>query len=532
MDVRRRGWVVLGFACSVLIALALLLRWGPGRLDPPLQEPGREHQERQEDEPTQSTQPERVPGENLRPGTVVLSAPDISGTLPLVIVDGDGVRVQQLIPLNIPTDLLGVVPAGRSILLCPIGMSGTSALARLHAECEWIRPIELLADEWPRVVRFEFRKPSTLNRIRVGARTTMGTPIADMRFRIDLPSKFTTHSLPVAFLTTDSDGSVLSPALAEGEYRVFIQSSSASFRPLRTEAELVHVSKGEDVDVLFIFSTPASVRGILLCPDPSRKTVSIIRLGPAPPPFGRNVTTDAEGRFELGGIPPGRYVAQVGIEGYMQANSEFTIAEGVSIDVRLEPKKGGATIRGVLLSADGHPPCSNANMNTTLNANINTPLEYGKPGDGRAARVDRQSGRFEGMNNTAGPKLLILWDLGLLRKFHVREGEDIVELGPLRLPQPTEGGVSVHGRILVDGYKPGMTGAIVCLSKAGATGDEWIRFVKADGSSRFDFANVGPGRYLLWHEPMPNRNYTERMKPMEIIVGHADVELELRLRCP
>jgi len=70
---------------------------------------------------------------------------------------------------------------------------------------------------------------------------------------------------------------------------------------------------------------PAGIRGMVRDAQ-SGEPLARVRVLLLATPY--QAITDAEGRFDLSGVPPGGYILQVSTVGYRLAKKEFRLAEG------------------------------------------------------------------------------------------------------------------------------------------------------------------------------------------------------------
>ncbi len=141
---------------------------------------------------------------------------------------------------------------------------------------------------------------------------------------------------PPAPVFTDKQGVATFAGLTAGYWTVTAEASGL----LSQEARRVAVRRGETTRAPLVLSRPASIAGTVRLEDGSGVAgVSVIARGPA-----EGVgTTDAQGAFTIGELPPGKYRLEAQPDGFEPARSRATLAlaEGESkagVDLSVTPR--------------------------------------------------------------------------------------------------------------------------------------------------------------------------------------------------
>lgn len=472
---------------------------------------------------TRAEAPDAAPNDATEgEGLLVVMPEEFAGLLPVAFADTSAVRAVKTVTPNRRVPLReDLLPDGLTVVAPVDDLSRSPLLARVHAELEWPRPVTVFDRDATREVRFEFRRAEVRRGIVAVAETETGEPCPGIAFRIEAVHDTTSAELPVAFLKSDERGRARGPNLAPGRYRVALQGHANEFRPVSRAPVEVTLRDPGDLEVRFAFSAFGALRGQLQLTPPKWWSVAVYQLPVARRPFIRSLKTDAQGRFELEGIPRGRYVAVSWPDGYTEASVEFDVMPGRTTEIVLVPKPGGATVIGAFLDADGAPI-------TRLGVNVNSPLRYGERPSGSGFGVDSQ-GRLRATGVSPGRRVAIAWDVGYLRYFDVAADAATVDLGTFRLPRH-EGPGSIEGQVIDDGGTP-LVGTRVCIGLSGSR-ESWCRFVTTDGGGQYRFDGVEPGRYAIWHEPSTPTNFVLEIPPEEIAVGAGVTRHDLKLPRP
>jgi hypothetical protein len=203
----------------------------------------------------------------------------------------------------------------------------------------------------------------------------------------------------------------------------------------------------------------------------------------------------------------------------METAVEFLVQEDETAEIVLSPRPAsdGHLVKGRILDEGGEP------IRTSVN--INGRLQPGDPPSGKGCGSDAE-GYFQMEGVSSGRMLAVFWRLGYLQEFAVEGIEKVVDLGTLRVPKLT-GTLAIRGRVS-DDQDVSLRGTKVCLARDRDVSG-WVRFVTTDGSGRFSFDRVSPGRYRIWHEASARTNFVERSQPETVLVEDRDVEHDLNL---
>lgn len=252
---------------------------------------------------------------------------------------------------------------------------------------------------------------------------------------------------------------------------------------------------------------------------------------------------DADGRFELRGIPPGKIRVRVRSEGWRDPDSQeielAAGAESAELLFRLEP---GAVARGLVVEAGSRAPVAGAEVTAyrargedgegrggMFRVNFQPEdfdflgLAPGNSGNRRTARADSQ-GRFE-ITGLAGGKYRFTARHPDLAKASSQDVEIAVD-------RPTEGvmieldaGGAIEGRVTGAGRLPLRDALVVAASlQAGA-----FKSASTDEQGNYRVDGLSPGQYIVFKsridEHAPNLGYdllgNMRLKTVTVRRGKA-----------
>ncbi len=225
---------------------------------------------------------------------------------------------------------------------------------------------------------------------------------------------------------------------------------------------------------------------------------------PFPFPAGRSALRRSfpagTGIFEIGGVPPGRYVAEATAEGCVPGRSEpfEVVKEATTRDVVIRLSRG-STISGLVVRSRSGEPVAGASVWVRPHDRFSFFLGMqGRPHPGaKAAKTDDQ-GRFTIRGVAPGEVEVIASapDLapGSSGKITVEKGRDVIDA----LVSLGEGG-TIMGTVFGPGGRP-MPGAEVLVSREMGNvriyGD-FGRRVKADESGVYRAEHLAPGKYRV-----------------------------------
>ncbi len=157
------------------------------------------------------------------------------------------------------------------------------------------------------------------------------------------------------FKTSDEEGAFLLEALTPGRWNLTVTADGFQ----KVEHPGVELVAGLDPEqVRITLARGATVTGLIT--DGDGKAVSGVRVARAAQGGRRafafrqsNITSSADGRYRLEGLPPGQHVLSYRHERYREAVRDVEIGQGeVRLDVVMEP---GLEIAGRVVDADGAP---------------------------------------------------------------------------------------------------------------------------------------------------------------------------------
>ncbi|MFP2927002.1 carboxypeptidase regulatory-like domain-containing protein [Pyxidicoccus sp. 3LG] len=176
-----------------------------------------------------------------------------------------------------------------------------------------------------------------------------GRPVRDLTLLLLHPGS--DDDSPLVETQTDEDGRFVLDADAPGDFRVAVRGSDhldATF-PVRAPSEDVHLTLRSGASVK---GTVVDANGLPL------ENFLVELLDPElDEEVNRDAMTDAQGRFQLRGVKPGRYVLQAAIEsqGFMRRPwREVALGDGeqAEVELRLGPER---SLSGVVVDGSGQP---------------------------------------------------------------------------------------------------------------------------------------------------------------------------------
>lgn len=224
---------------------------------------------------------------------------------------------------------------------------------------------------------------------------------------------------------------------------------------------------------------------------------------------GQSTTTDGDGAFVLGELPPGRFAVSAAAKGYVSAEPRLLdVREGASLDDVALTLRRGSSIEGVVLTPTGAPA---AGARVTVRGTV-TPERMVDIELAGSARADGE-GRYRIEGVSPGPQKIVADDerhARAVRELNVQPGTNRVDL---RLGD----GGTVGGRV-VDGEGRPLAGASLALGGAN-------RGEISDAQGVFRFTGVEPGNYTLTAR---KEGYAAARQELQL-AGRPVEGLELRL---
>ena len=198
---------------------------------------------------------------------------------------------------------------------------------------------------------------------------------------------------------------------------------------------------------------------------------------PEAPPSSVNTKSDAEGKFILSGLSPGRVTVEVRVEGL--APMSITGVTAPATDLLVQVSQGGA-VAGRVTEADGTPV-----------AEAQVMVARGMMGQGmRRTRTDG-NGAFRIDHLTTGSWMLMLMDAAnpmapTTASVVIKDGETTQHDFTKK-----QGGVQVGGGVSKDG-KPLANAPVILMG-----GSAGMRMSATDENGRFTFEGLDPGDYTV-----------------------------------
>ena len=219
-------------------------------------------------------------------------------------------------------------------------------------------------------------------------------------------------------------------------------------------------------------------------------------------PVDQSAPTDATGRFEVSGLPPGTYDVRAVAAGFAEG-VEKAVAVPANRELRIGLGMGG-TVRGVVRNAAGEPDARKMIM-------LGSGMDFGEN-----VTMTGSDGTFAFENVTPGTYSILVLDMkggggsvGLggmkSKQVSVVEGEETwVEIGGTEGPKKAR----LTGRLL-DRGKPVANRMFTLLpADLGEDGSGLMglvskfKMVQTDSEGRFDVKDLAPGRYRVFHGMM------------------------------
>jgi len=431
-----------------------------------------------------------------------------------VEINGDPVKLKSL-----PDEPLYVGPFDNS--------SAGATIRELHDACVWPGVTTLALDpSGPgRHVEVRFEAREVKRRLTIRVEDDLAEPVSNVTIQIDRRVPGCSIPFTAALPLTDEAGEVVSPRLGPGEYHAHVVADRNVSKYKLPDGWDARLDADQSRDLTFVLTRilTGSIRGQItpLVPGEMRCSLMVSApLVPAPAPRDavRNASSDEHGVFGVTDLLPGEYAISTWKNGYLPAYATVTVTAGNESKVLVRLLRGGATVRGRVLGADGK-------VLMTPHMNINRKMETGSA-PAAAPLLFGNSGQFRAAGLPPGEYRIILWSHHVMLPFIV--GTDAVQLGDITIPKPT-GDRSVRGRVVDHRGQP-VPLARVALQSAASDSDGWARFAACSWIGEFTLPNVAPGRYRIWFELTGIARGFDEFQPVEITVGDEDVTFDLHLR--